>query len=79
MVSWLLSISWVALGGHIQFNLFYAGGNFANYWLAPNGNQGSFILKFDEPRTVSKITVVNTHNGGLNDRGTRTFEVCKYV
>merc|ERR1712126_74848 len=55
--------------------VFPSGGNFANYRLAPNGNQGEFILKFDEPRTVSKITVVNTHNGGLNDRGTRTFEV----
>jgi len=55
--------------------IFPNGGNFANYWLAPNKYQGAFVLKFDQPRTVSKITVVNTHNGGLNDRGTRTFEV----
>ena len=50
---------------------------FANYWLAPDNSQGHFILKFDQPRTIDTITLVNTFNGGFNggDSGTNEFKV----
>ena len=46
-----------------------------NYWLAPNSAEGEFILEFDQPRLVSVIILVNTHNGNGNDRGTKEFKV----
>ena len=48
-----------------------------NYWLAPNKKQGEFILKFDQPRIVDTITIVNTHNSVWQDRGTNEFKVTK--
>jgi len=49
---------------------------FANYWLAPLNSSGQFILKFDQPRTVDTITIVNTFNGDENrDSGTEEFKV----
>ena len=56
-----------------------------NYWLAPSGMQGEFVLRFDQSRTVDTITIVNMHN--LNERGTNEFKVpkvlisilCKYI
>ena len=47
----------------------------SNYWLAPGGAEGEFILEFDQPRLVSVIILVNTHNGNGNDRGTKEFKV----
>merc|ERR1711973_901214 len=44
-----------------------------NYWLAPDGMQGEFVLRFDQSRTIDTITIVNSHN--LNDRGTNEFKV----
>jgi len=47
----------------------------SNYWIAPNGAQGEFVLKFDEERKVDTISLVNTHNGFKQDRGTKDFKV----
>ena len=48
----------------------------ANYWLAPLGTQSHFILKFDQPRTVDTITLVNTFNGDVwRNSGTNEFKV----
>ena len=55
--------------------MFPKGGSFANYWLAPNKKQGEFVLRFDQPRLVDTITIVNTHNPLHNDRGTKEFKV----
>merc|ERR1711973_697657 len=46
-----------------------------NYWLAPDGMQGEFVLRFDQSRTVDTITIVNSHNPCCNDRGTNEFKV----
>ena len=48
-----------------------------NYWLAPDSMQGEFVLKFDQPRIVHTITIVNTHNSVWQDRGTNEFKVTK--
>jgi len=63
-----------ALTWHIPEQL-PAKGSRANYWLAPDDTEGSFILKFDQPRNVEAITLVNTHNGLNKDRGTNEFKV----
>jgi len=47
--------------------VFPNGGNYANYWVAPNDFPGEFILRFDKPRTVDTITMVNTRNRGTNE------------
>jgi len=49
--------------------------HFANYWLAPLEYQGHFILKFDQPRTIDTITLVNTLNPKFNNCGTNEFKV----
>ena len=45
------------------------------YWVAPANAQGEFILEFDQPRVVSVIILVNTHNGDWNNMGTKEFKV----
>ena len=50
-----------------------------NYWLAPHLAEGEFILEFDQPRVVSVIILVNTHNGNGNDRGTKEFKVNIFI
>jgi len=50
-------------------------GHRATYWITPNHTPGTFILKFDQPRKVEVITLVNTHNGYHKDRGTKEFKV----
>merc|ERR1712198_170071 len=49
--------------------------SYGNYWMAPQEMQGEFVLKFDQPRIVETITIVNMHNPGYNDRGTNEFKV----
>ena len=49
--------------------------HFANYWLAPLEYQGHFILKFDQPRIIDSITLVNTLNPRFNNCGTNEFKV----
>jgi len=51
------------------------GTNGANYWLAPLEYQGHFILKFDQPRTIDTITLVNTFNDDARNSGTNEFKV----
>jgi len=46
-----------------------------NYWLAPINTPGQFILKFDQPRTVDTITLVNTFNDDARNCGTKEFKV----
>ena len=41
--------------------------------------QGEFILKFDQPRIVDTITIVNTHNSAWQDRGTKEFKVIEDI
>ena len=45
-----------------------------NYWLGEGESQSYFALKFDKPRIVSLITIVNTHNGDWQGRGTEEFK-----
>merc|ERR1712198_233018 len=47
----------------------------SSYWLLPNGEQGEFILEFDQPRIVDTLTLVNTHNAHYMDSGTKEFQV----
>merc|ERR1712243_114039 len=53
--------------------VFPKAGSLANYWIAPSNTQGEFVLRFDQPRTVDTITIVNSRNPGYNDRGTKEF------
>ena len=52
-------------------------GRDANYWIAPDNMQGEFILRFDQPRTVDTIRMVNARNN--NDRGTNEFKVTNAI
>ena len=54
---------------------FPSAGSMGNYWIAPNEIQGEFVLKFDQPRTVDTITIVNAYNFPHYDRGTNEFKV----
>ena len=56
-----------------------AGLSYGNYWIAPQEMQGEFVLKFDQPRIVETITIVNMHNPGYNDRGTNEFKVTNNI
>ena len=47
--------------------------------MAPQEMQGEFVLKFDQPRIVETITIVNMHNPGYNDRGTKEFKVTNSI
>ena len=53
--------------------------SYGNYWMAPQEMQGEFVLKFDQPRIVETITIVNMHNPGYNDRGTKEFKVTNSI
>merc|ERR1719414_96362 len=55
---------------------FPSAGSMGNYWLAPQKMKGEFVLKFDQPRTVDTITIVNMYNSpNYADRGTNEFKV----
>ena len=45
----------------------------ANYWLAPNKAQGSFILNLGCEQTFRGVRMVNTHNRREKDRATKHF------
>merc|ERR1712198_352741 len=49
---------------------FPSAGSIGNYWLAPDGIQGEFVLRFEKSRTVETITIVNAYNPPFYDRGT---------
>ena len=47
----------------------------ANYWLAPTGSQGEFILDLKNEIFVNSVEIVNTHHAGKRTRSTRELEV----
>ena len=47
----------------------------ANYWLAPTGSQGEFILDLESVIIVYSVEIVNTHHAGMRTRSTRELEV----
>ena len=49
--------------------------NLGNFWLGPHQKTGEFKLDFGEEILVSKISLVNTHNGNHRDRSTKKFRV----
>lgn len=46
-----------------------------SFWLAPDGESGEFTVDLIDPETVSRISLQNTGNRGMDDRGTEAFEV----
>jgi len=71
VLTWSIPEYWVVPSSGGDADLSYG-----NYWIAPNEMQGEFVLKFDQPRIVETITIVNMHNNpGNNDRGTNEFKV----
>ena len=50
----------------------------ANYWLAENGKVGEeqgFIMNLGCSKTVSSVSLKNTHNGRHRDRSTKKFRI----
>jgi hypothetical protein len=45
------------------------------FWLLPNGATGFITIDLPKPVSIDKIRILNTHNDGFNDRGTRDFHV----
>ena len=45
----------------------------ANYWLAPDNAQGSFILNLGCEQIFRGVRLVNTHNRWAKDRATKHF------
>ena len=48
---------------------------YANYWLAPTGSQGEFILDLENEILVNSVEIVNTHHAGMRTRSSREFKV----
>merc|ERR1712107_895502 len=46
-----------------------------NYWLAPDGKTGEFVLHLGCERIVNFVDLVNTHNSDNKDRSTKRFKV----
>ena len=44
-----------------------------SFWLAPDGKSGEFTVDLIDPATVSRISLQNTANRGIGDRGTARF------
>jgi hypothetical protein len=45
-----------------------------SFWLAPDGEGGEFTVDLLRTETVGRLSLQNTHNRGLDDRGTAAFE-----
>ncbi|WP_367873940.1 discoidin domain-containing protein [Luteolibacter sp. Populi] len=45
-----------------------------SFWLAPDGEDGEFTVDLLEPQSIGRITLQNTNNRGIGDRGTASFE-----
>ena len=45
------------------------------YWLLPNNLTGFISIDLPRPVSISRINILNTHNDGFNDRGTKDFHV----
>ncbi|MFD0893287.1 discoidin domain-containing protein [Luteolibacter ambystomatis] len=44
-----------------------------SFWLAPNGENGEFTVDLESVQTVGRISLQNTGNRRINDRGTAAF------
>jgi len=44
-----------------------------SFWLAPNGENGEFTVDLETSRQVGRISLQNTANRRINDRGTENF------
>lgn len=54
-------------------------GDLASEWLTPQGGDGSWLeLKYSKPIAVSRVRVVNGHNGSYNDRAVKELDVELY-
>ncbi len=45
-----------------------------SFWLAPDGESGEFTVDLLQPETIGRISLQNTNNRGIDDRGTAAFE-----
>lgn len=45
-----------------------------SFWLAPDGQSGEFTVDLLRTETISRISLQNTRNRGIDDRGTAAFE-----
>ena len=45
------------------------------FWLLPSGQTGFISIALPKPAKVREIRVLNTHNSGYNDRGTKDFHL----
>ncbi len=45
-----------------------------SFWLAPDGEGGEFTVDLLRPETIGRISLQNTDNRGIGDRGTAAFE-----
>ena len=50
-----------------------------SFWLAADGDSGSFTLDLEETHTISRIELQNTRNRHYGDRGMERFEVAVSV
>ncbi|MCW1921445.1 discoidin domain-containing protein [Luteolibacter arcticus] len=46
-----------------------------SFWLAPDGDDGEFTVDLLQPQKVGRVSLQNTNNRGIDDRGTAAFEV----
>lgn len=46
-----------------------------SFWLAPNGQAGSFTVDLLTPQTISRVDFMNTRNRHHNDRGLEAFRL----
>lgn len=44
-----------------------------SFWLAPDGASGEFTVDLIDPATISRVSLQNTANRGIADRGTARF------
>ncbi|GAA5125392.1 discoidin domain-containing protein [Luteolibacter yonseiensis] len=46
-----------------------------SFWLAPNGENGEFTVDLETSRRIGRISLQNTANRRIDDRGTENFQV----
>jgi hypothetical protein len=45
-----------------------------SFWLAPDGQNGEFTVDLLQPEKIGRLSLQNTNNRGIDDRGTAAFE-----
>lgn len=45
-----------------------------SFWLAPDGESGEFTVDLLRPESIARLSLQNTSNRGIDDRGTARFE-----